>query len=161
MCKFLGRKRKAIVKGNSVMEFGSKKGETAVEFGNNHSKQGTEGSFLGVGLMSKLFTDYWTIYLNNGEVIFCDYISFHISIFCWTGDVKTRTLSKKRKKNKTKIGGYAVIAAKNADAFTKAREPKRIDSVADPDDDDANEEDIAPSTSIKKNDWDIVSLRLE
>ena len=40
----------------------------------------------------------------------------------------------------------------------KAREPKRIDSVADPDDDDANEDDIAPSTSMKKNDWDIVSL---
>lgn len=40
------------------MEFGSKKGESGVEFGNNHSKQGTEGSFLGVGLMSKLFTDY-------------------------------------------------------------------------------------------------------
>ena len=57
-CKFLGRKRKAIVKGNSVMEFGSKKGDSAVEFGTNHSKQGTEGSFLGVGLMSKLFTDY-------------------------------------------------------------------------------------------------------
>ena len=89
---------------------------------------------------------------------FCDYISSYISIFCSTGDVKTRTLSKKRKKNKTKIGGYAVIAAKNADAFTKAREPKRIDSVADPDDDDANEEDIAPSTSLKKNDWHIVSF---
>ena len=91
-------------------------------------------------------------------VRFCDYISSYISIFCSTGDVKTRTLSKKRKKNKTKIGGYAVIAAKNADAFTKAREPKRIDSVADPDDDDANEEEMGPSTSIKKNDWDIVSL---
>ena len=138
------------------MEFGSKKGESGVEFGNNHSKQGTEGSFLGVGLMSKLFTDYWNIYPNT--MIICDYISCYISIFCWTGDVKTRTLSKKRKKNKTKIGGYAVIAAKNADAFTKAREPKRIDSVADPDDDDANEDDIAPSTSMKKNDWDIVSL---
>ena len=138
------------------MEFGSKKGDNAVEFGTNHSKQGTEGSFLGVGLMSKLFTDYCIIYIYINR--FCDYISSYISIFCWTGDVKTRTLSKKRKKNKTKIGGYAVIAAKNADAFTKAREPKRIDSVADPDDDDANEEEMGPSTSVKKNDWDIVSL---
>ena len=50
------------------MEFGSKKGDNAVEFGNNHSKQGTEGSFLGVGLMSKLFTDYCIIYMNYGMV---------------------------------------------------------------------------------------------
>ena len=50
------------------MEFGSKKGDSGVEFGNNHSKQGTEGSFLGVGLMSKLFTDYCIIYMNYGMV---------------------------------------------------------------------------------------------
>ena len=51
------------------MEFGSKKGESGVEFGNNHSKQGTEGSFLGVGLMSKLFTDYCIIYINHGKIL--------------------------------------------------------------------------------------------
>ena len=42
---FLGKKRKAIVKGNSVMEFGSKPKE---------AKEKQEGSFLGVGLMSTI-----------------------------------------------------------------------------------------------------------
>ena len=82
-----------------------------------------------------------------------------------SGDVKQRTLSPqtKRKKstkktNKSKTGAYAVIAANfdPSDAFSKPREPKRLDSVANDSDEDEQQEDIQPKP--KRKDLDQVFL---
>ena len=84
-----------------------------------------------------------------------------------SGDVKSRTLSpttrrKKstRKSKKSKSGAYAVIAANfdSSEAFSKPREPKRIDSVTGDSDDEEKEEDAQPKTSSnKKQNLDKVS----
>ena len=74
--------------------------------------------------------------------------------------MKQRTLSPstKRKKStrkskKSKAGAYAVIAANfdPSSAFSKAREPKRMDSVAGDSEEEGNDEDAQPKKNGKTN----------
>ena len=76
------------------------------------------------------------------------------------GNEKKRTLSPrtKRKKDKMKVGSYAVIATNlsPSDAFTKAREPQRLESVADEIED--NEEDQPSTSTHRDSEWDMVKI---
>jgi hypothetical protein len=69
---------------------------------------------------------------NNNKFHFsCSYR--HIVNFL--GDEKQRTLSGKRRKSKGKVGLSRESSYDNSESFSKAREPKRIESVDIPDDD--------------------------
>ena len=71
---------------------------------------------------------------------------------------------KRKKSKKAKVGTYAVIATNNAksEAFTKAREPKRLDSVCVDSEEEQEEEDaeVQPTTSRKNTEWDKVLVVL-
>ena len=61
-----------------------------------------------------------------------------------------------------KVGTYAVIATNNekSEAFTKAREPKRIDSVCVDSEEEEEDKEIqpTPTTSRKNNEWEKVQI---
>ena len=69
-----------------------------------------------------------------------------------------RTKRKKSVRQKTKAGSYAVIATNydKKEAFSKAREPKRLDSVCVDSDEEEEDAEIQPSTSRKSDEWDKV-----
>ena len=72
----------------------------------------------------------------------------------------TRRKKSTRKSNKSKSGAYAVIAANfdTTEAFSKPREPKRIDSVTGDSDEEETEQDAQPKVnSDKKQNLDKVS----
>ena len=63
-------------------------------------------------------------------------------------------MSKKRKTKSAKAGGYAAMAT-NRDAFTKAREVKRLESIDIQDDEDESEA-TDRSTTTENLQWDKV-----
>ena len=66
------------------------------------------------------------------------YLELFIGCIIFLGDEKQRTLGKKRKEKKSKIGchySYDAASYDSSESFTKAREPKRFESVDIPDDD--------------------------
>ena len=66
-------------------------------------------------------------------------------------------MSKKRKTKSAKAGGYAAIATNRdkSDAFTKAREVKRLESIDIQDDEDDSEA-TERSTTMENIKWDKV-----
>ena len=116
-----GKKRKAIVKGNSAAGFVAPLPE--------------EESYLGVRLLSK----HWLFSQKLSIQIFVtfDQLSETIVYFTNLGKEKQRTLSPKTspncspKRRKNKYKDDLSVSKGNSEAFTKTRERKRFESVAD------------------------------
>ena len=67
--------------------------------------------------------------------------------------------TKRKNSKRVKVGTYAVIATSNEkpESFTKAREPKRFDSVCvDSDEEGEEETEVKPTTSRKINELEKV-----
>ena len=84
-------------------------------------------------------------------------ISNSITFKIFLGDEKKRTLSKKRKKKKSKTGDSMSSSYDATESFTKAREPKRIESV-DVEDDNTDYEKSLSSISTKNIELDKVRV---